>query len=227
MPQFGKQCREKKHAKFALRHVPCVGHSRGWWEGSRPGSRQPGGVHQVAARDSYACPAKCAAYFSQSLRGMAWGRRGRCPCQFWGVCFFNAFCCHVLQNTFKRMFWIFPQYFAVLQLTLAWFFLFLYIVFSTTFFFHIFLEWEVAAGGRRGGKAVRGILSKLTQLIYMFPTVRSSLHQHSFIYESMSVCASVCLCVHGFFAQFFVAALQFENILPGGYFSSMTFFASN
>lgn len=73
-------------------------------------------------------------------------------------------------------------------------------------------------GGGRGGKAVRGILSKLTQLIYMFPTVRSSLHQHSFIYESMSVCASVCLCVHGFFAQFFVAALQFENILPAGVF---------
>lgn len=76
----------------------------------------------------------------------------------------------------------------------------------------------MAAGGRRGGKAVRGILSKLTQLIYMFPTVRSSLHQHSFIYESMSVCLYVCLCVHGFFAQFFVAALQFENILPEGVF---------
>lgn len=100
--------------------------------------------------------------------------------------------------------------------------------FSTLFFlqhsFSIFFGMRRSNGRGRGGKAVRGILSKLTQLIYMFPTVRSSLHQHSFIYESMNVCvsvcvyASVCLCVHGFFAQFFVAALQFENILPAGVF---------
>lgn len=73
--------------------------------------------------------------------------------------------------------------------------------FSTLFFlqhsFSIFFwneKRQREGGGGRGGKAVRGILSKLTQLIYMFPTVRSSLHQHSFIYESMSVCASVCVC---------------------------------
>lgn len=104
--------------------------------------------------------------------------------------------------------------------------------FSTLFFlqhsFSIFFGMRRVRRGERGGKAVRGILSKLTQLIYMFPTVRSSLHQHSFIYESIYVCARVCvcecvqefvcLCVHGFFAQFFAAALQFENILPAGVF---------
>lgn len=36
----------------------------------------------------------------------------------------------------------------------------------------------------------------------------------------MCVCvyACLCVCVHGFFVQFFVAALQFENILPEGVF---------
>lgn len=105
VPQFGKQCREKNREKnmqsllCAMCHVWVNLVAKGAWtgegrgaqttSGSRPGSRQADGVHQVAARDSYACPAKCAAYFSQSLRGW-WGKvlgKGQLPCQFWEVFF--------------------------------------------------------------------------------------------------------------------------------------------
>lgn len=73
-----------------------------------------------------------------------------------------------------------------------------FLSFSTLFFlqhsFSYFFGMRRGWGrGGRGGKAVRGILSKLTQLIYMFPTVRSSLHQHSCIY--VCVCMHVCVCV--------------------------------
>lgn len=166
----GKRRERKKHAKFALRHVPCVGQfswkgggvegGRGGAQttsGSRPGSRQAAGVHQVAARDSYACPAKCAAYFSQSLRGE--GVRGSAvegaaaPVSFGGCFFlmlFAVMCCKIPLSAcfeYSRNISLSCSSHSVL------FFLFLYIVFSTTFFFIFFLECE--EGGEGVGEVVR------------------------------------------------------------------------